>query len=192
MRRPATYAELEALPEHLVGEIIDDELIVSPRPAPRHTNATSVLGVLLGGPFQLGRGGPGGWWIEDEPELHLGRLVLVPDLAGWRRARMPELPAAAWFDVAPDWICEALSPSTERLDRGRKLRHYARSQVRHAWLLNVTARTLEVLRLHEGRWVLLDVFEGDQVMRAEPFEAIEIALTDLWGPEPTPAAPTDP
>lgn len=187
VKKPATYADLEALPAHVVGEIIDEELIVSPRPAPPHANATSVLGGILVGPFQLGRGGPGGWWILDEPELHLGRQVLVPDLAGWRRERLPALPETAYFELAPDWIGEALSPATERIDRGRKLRHYATHGVGHVWLLNALARTLEVLRLRDGKWMLVDVFEGNQVVRAEPFEAVEIALADLWGPEPAPA-----
>src|SRR5436305_207687 len=124
-RKRATYADIEALPEHLTGEILDGELFVSPRPAPPHAEASSALGVILGGPFRFGRGGPGGWRILDEPELHLGGDVVVPDLAGWRLERMPALPKIAWFELAPDSVCEVLSPSTVVHDRHRKLAFYA-------------------------------------------------------------------
>jgi Uma2 family endonuclease len=147
VHRPATYDDLLALPEHVVGEIIDGELHVSPRPAPRHAHAKSVLGGELGPPFHGGRGGPGGWWILDEPELHLREDVLVPDLAGWRRSRMASLPETAYFPFAPDWACEVLSPTTTRLDRSKKLRVSARERVGHAWLIDPAARTLEILRL---------------------------------------------
>ncbi len=110
-----TYADIEALPPHVVGEIIAGELVVSPRPAPRHANAASTLGMLLGPPYRFGSGGPGGWWLEFEPELHLGVDAdydpIVPDLAGWRIERMPTLPEAASFEVVPDWVCEVLSPT---------------------------------------------------------------------------------
>ena len=145
--RPATYEDLVAVPENLVAEIVDGELWTSPRPAPRHALVYSALGSLLGPPFHHGRGGPGGWWIIDEPELHLGEDALVPDLAGWRRARMPRLPDTAYFGLAPDWVCEILSPSTAVLDRTRKLRVYAREGVRHAWLVDPATRTIEVLAL---------------------------------------------
>jgi len=125
-RRPATYADLQALPEHVVGELISGELHISPRPAAPHTVAASRLGGGLSGPFDEGRGGPGGWIILDEPELHFGEDVLVPDLAGWRRERMPRPPRAAAFTLAPDWVCEVLSPSTAALDRGIKLPVYGR------------------------------------------------------------------
>src|SRR5437667_2870051 len=146
-RRPATYDDLLKVPDHLVAEIIDGELYTSPRPAPRHADASSGLGAVLRGPFDRGRGGPGGWRILDEPELHLGRDVVVPDIAGWRRERLPALPEAAFFTVAPDWVCEILSPSTERTDRRRKLSIYARKRVAHAWLVNPTLRMLEAFRL---------------------------------------------
>jgi Uma2 family endonuclease len=123
-KRPATYADLLALPENVVGEIVDGELIVSPRPAPAHAIATSSLGGEIMRPFGRGRGGPGGWLIVDEPELHLGEQVLVPDLAGWLRERMPRLPETAWFELRPDWVCEVLSPSTAILDRTRKQEIY--------------------------------------------------------------------
>ncbi len=180
-KRSATYADIEALPDHLLGEIIDGELIVSPRPSPIHIRCASDLGALLGPPFSFGRGGPGGWWILDEPEFHLGKDVLVPDLAGWRRERMPELPDAAWFEVAPDWVCEVLSPSTSRFDRGEKIGVYAREEVAHLWLLDPLARTLEVFRLAEAGWILVAVHTEGPRVRAEPFEAVELDLELLWG-----------
>jgi Uma2 family endonuclease len=163
-----------------VAEIVDGELHASPRPAPRHARAGSSLGVLVGGPYDSGRGGPGGWWILDEPELHLGGDVLVPDLAGWLRARMPRLPDTAYFPLAPDWVCEVLSPSTASLDRVKKLTIYAREQVAHAWLIDPVARTLEVLRLAAGRWTILAAHTGSDVVRADPFAEIELELQALW------------
>jgi Uma2 family endonuclease len=178
--RPATYDDLVAVPEHLVAEIVDDELWTSPRPALRHARASSRLGHALGPPFDEGRGGPGGWLLLDEPELHLGKRVLVPDLAGWRRERMPTLPDTAYATLAPDWVCEVLSPSTVQLDRAKKLRVYAEHGVKHAWLVDPLARSLEVLRLQGTHWALLDVHLGDVTVRAEPFEALELPLGALW------------
>ncbi len=178
--KPATYADLEALPEHVVGELIAGELHVSPRPASPHTVATSVLGFELGGPFHLGRGGPGGWVLLDKPELHLGQDVLVPDLAGWRRERMPRPPRTAAFTLVPDWICEVLSPSTTMLDRAVKLPVYAREGVRHVWFLDPEARMLEVFRLEGTHYSLLVTNTGTARVRAEPFEPLELALAALW------------
>jgi Uma2 family endonuclease len=178
--RPATYDDLVAVPEHLVAEIVDGELWTSPRPAPRHARASTRLGHRLGPPFDEGQGGPGGWQILDEPELHLGEHTLVPDLAGWRLSRMPRLPETAYFALAPDWVCEVLSPSTAQLDRAKKLRVYAEHGVKHAWLVDPIARSLEVLRLQGAHWMLLDVHLGDVALRAEPFEAIELPLGTLW------------
>jgi Uma2 family endonuclease len=180
-RKPATYAELEALPEHVVGELIAGELHVSPRPAAPHTVAASRLGGGLSGPFDEGRDGPGGWIILDEPELHFGEDVLVPDLAGWRRERMPRPPRTAAFTLAPDWACEVLSPSTAALDRGIKLPIYGREGVRHVWLKDPEARTLEVFRLEGAHYVLLVTHTGLARVRAEPFEAVELDLPFLWG-----------
>jgi Uma2 family endonuclease len=179
--RRATYDDLLQVPDHQVAEIVDGDLYASPRPAPRHARASSVLGGELGGPYDIGRGGPGGWWILHEPELHLDEDVLVPDLAGWRRERLPVLPDQSFFALAPDWVCEVISPGTERLDRTRKLPAYARSGVGHAWLVNPLARTLEVLRLEQGRWTVIAAHASDEIVRAEPFEAVEIDLLLLWG-----------
>ncbi len=170
------------VPEHLVAEIIDGELITSPRPAPPHARASSRLTMKLGGPFDLGENGPGGWVILDEPELHLGYGpdILVPDLAGWRRERMPRIPEGVGITVPPDWVCEVLSPSTTRIDRIRKMPIYARERVRHVWLVDPIAHTLEVFRLEEERWIVAAVHGGDEVVRAEPFDALALALAVLW------------
>jgi hypothetical protein len=181
VKRRATYEDLLQVPPHLVAEIVDGDLHVSPRPASRHALAASVLWGDVGPPFHHGRGGPGGWWILFEPELHFGADVLVPDLAGWRRERMPEFPDTAAFTLAPDWVCEVVSPGTEPLDRAKKMPVYARENVSHLWLVNPVARTLEVYRLAESRWLLLATHEGAQRVRAEPFEAVELDLAPLWG-----------
>jgi Uma2 family endonuclease len=176
--RPATYDDLLKLPREMVAEIVNGELHASPRPAAPHILAGSRLGVLLG-PLQ-GRGGPGDWWILDEPELHLAEDVTVPDLAGWRRSRLPRIPNAAYFALAPDWVCEILSPSTAAFDRARKLAVYAREGVSHAWLIDPIARTLEVLQLDSGRWTIIATHIGDETVRAEPFAEVEMSLADLW------------
>jgi Uma2 family endonuclease len=134
----------------------------------------------LGSPFHRGRGGPGGWIILDEPELHLGADVLVPDLAGWRRERLPEVPDAAFFELAPDWACEVLSPSTSLLDRRRKLPIYAREGVAHVWLVDPKARSVEVFRLSEGSYLYVAVHGEDERVRLEPFAAVELELSALW------------
>ena len=180
--KPATYADLLALPEGLLGQILNGELIASPRPTNRHALATSNLSISLGS-FSFGRGGPGGWWILYEPELHLGGDILVADLAGWRRSRMPEVPDEPFFSLAPDWICEVLSPRTAGIDRVRKLPIYAREGVGHAWLIDPAVKTLEVFRREGDRWFLCSAFSGDEKVRAEPFEAIELELGVLWAPD---------
>ncbi|MFL5345551.1 MAG: Uma2 family endonuclease [Hyalangium sp.] len=179
-RRGATYEDLEKLPPNVIGELVGGELYVSPRPAVRHAFATSVLNAQIGPPFGLGKGGPGGWVILVEPELHLSRDVLVPDLAGWRRERMPEWPDVVGIALSPDWACEVLSPSTTALDRGRKMGVYAREGVKHLWLVDPVAQTLEVYRLEGGRWYLLGTHVGAVEVRAEPFEALALELGTLW------------
>jgi Uma2 family endonuclease len=149
--------------------------------------SSSVLGGELMGPFQRGRGGPGGWWILDEPELHLGPDVLVPDLAGWRRERMPAMPEKAWFELIPDWACEVLSPSTAIIDRTRKLHIYARNRLEWLWFVDPGARTVEVLRLMDRDWIVAHTAGGDEKVRLPPFEAIELELDALWLPTPPPA-----
>src|SRR5262249_44809037 len=158
-------------PEGAIAELIAGELFLQPRPALKHTEAGSVLGMLIGTPFRLGRGGPGGWVIQYEPELHLGENVLIPDLAGWRRPRPPELGLTlAYASIAPDWVCEILSPSTQGIDRVKKLPIYGHHGVQHTWLLDPTSRTLEVFKLRDGLWSLLSTHEGNAEVRAEPFD----------------------
>ncbi|MEM9455583.1 MAG: Uma2 family endonuclease [Myxococcota bacterium] len=181
--RRATYEDVLRAPSHAVAEVIYGVLHTHPRPALRHANVSSHLGVLLGGPFRFGLGGPGGWVIYDEPELHLGPEpdILVPDLAGWQRERLADVPEdAAWTSVAPDWVCEVLSPSTRAVDRAEKMDIYLREQVGHAWLIDPDARTLEVYRHGESLWHRLAVHREDARVRAEPFDAVELALGLLW------------
>ncbi|MCA9713015.1 MAG: Uma2 family endonuclease, partial [Myxococcales bacterium] len=170
--KPATYADLLAVPDHLVAEIVRGSLYTSPRPAPRHANAAGVLGGELNMVWQRGRGGPGGWWILPEPELHLGDDILVPDIAGWRRERMERLPETAWFALRPDWVCEILSPSTARLDRGEKLDVYADRGVPWAWLVDPGARLVEVFELTGGRWTRHATARDETAAELPPFGAV--------------------
>jgi Uma2 family endonuclease len=181
VRRPASYEDILGLPAHVVGEILDGELYVSPRPGPAHGVATTELAAGLVPPFRHGRGGPGGWVILVEPEIHLGRDVVVPDLAGWRRERMPEVPIdLPYFTLSPDWVCETLSPSTARFDRTKKRAIYARDGVGHVWLVDAVAQTLEVFRLDGETYRLVLTGGGDDKVRAEPFDAIELDLAVFW------------
>jgi Uma2 family endonuclease len=179
--RPATYGDLEQLPPHVVAEIVDGELHASPRPAPRHAWASSRLGGKLDPQSAGGWGSSGGWMIVDEPELHLGPNVLVPDLAGWHRSRMPRLPTTAYFPVVPDWVCEVISPSTASLDREKKLAIYAREHVPHVWLVEPNTRTIEVLRLAGSRWLIVATHKGHDVVAMEPFDDVTFELRVLWG-----------
>lgn len=178
--RFATYDDLIALPPNRVGEIVDGTLHSHPRPAPRHAQAGATLGFSLGSPFHHGRGGPGGWRILYEPECHLGSHVLVPDFAGWRRERMPVLPDTAWFELAPDWVCEILSPGTARLDRVRKMPIYAEAGVAFLWLVDPDLRTLEAYAREGARWLLLGSYADQDVARIPPFDAIELELGLFW------------
>jgi Uma2 family endonuclease len=178
LKKGATYEDLRDVPDHFVAEMFDGDLYASPRPALPHANAAGSLFSSIHGSFHRKR--PGGWVVLYEPELHFGNDVLVPDLAGWRRTRLPSVPAAAYLALAPDWICEVLSTSTEALDRGKKLRIYAREGVAHAWLVDPLAHTLEVMSLDAGRWMQLGRYDGDAKVRVAPFDAIEIELCALW------------
>jgi Uma2 family endonuclease len=176
------YAQLEALPENLTGEIIDGQLYVQPRPAGPHAVAGSALTGELYHPYHKGRGGPGGWWILLEPELHFIRdiEVLVPDVAGWRRERMPQPPRDHRFDVVPDWVCEILSPSTARKDRIKKMPIYARYGVSYLWLVDPQARTLEAFALRDGRWTVIGLFQNQDAVRVAPFDEMTLELGALW------------
>ncbi len=179
---PTLYEQLEALPEGLTGEILDGQLYTQPRPAGPHALAAAALGAELFGPFHLGRGGPGGWWVLLEPELHFLRdtEVEVPDLAGWRRQRMPQIPSGHRFEVVPDWVCEILSSSTASKDREIKMPIYAKYGVAHAWLLDPRTRAVEAYVLHNGRWQNIGQFAGDSAVQIPPFEAVPIDLAALW------------
>jgi Uma2 family endonuclease len=179
-KRSATYQDLLDAPDNMVAEIVGGELRLSPRPGGPHTAAASRLTGVLVPPFDFGQGGPGGWIILAEPELHLGEDVVVPDLAGWRRDRLPAIPDAAFFTLPPDWICELLSPRTAVHDRVEKLPIYAASGISNLWLVDARQRTLEAFRLHGGRWLLVGVHRGDVRARVEPFDAIELDLALLW------------
>lgn len=177
------YDQLLGLPETLTGEILNGQLHTQPRPTGLHALVSSSLGDELVGPFQKGRGGPGGWWIIDEPEIHFVRdkEVAVPDLAGWRRERMLKIPEDHRFEVVPDWICEILSPSTASKDREIKLPLYAKYGVRHVWVIDPIGRRLKVMALQNGRWTVLGSFSDQDQVAVAPFAAITIALRELWG-----------
>ena len=183
-QRQATYEDLLQVTPELVAEILGGHLVTHPRPGPKHAVAGSALGGVLFPPFHGGHGGPGGWRILDEPELHLGTQVLVPDIAGWRRERLPRLPETAWLELAPDWICEVLSPGTARFDRVEKLPAYAEAGVAHAWLIDPGLRTLEAFVLHEGRWLLLGTRAEDDPVSLPPFDAVTFELGSLWADGP--------
>lgn len=180
LKKGATYADLCAVPENFVAEILGGELYASPRPASPHAVAAGALFRKLGAPFQDGENGPGGWWFLVEPELHFGADVVVPDIAGWRHERMPTVPNVAFCTLAPDWLCEVLSPSTEAIDRRKKLPIYAREGVGHVWLVDPPQQILEVLRLESQGWSSVATHEASARVRAEPFAAIELALRSLW------------
>jgi hypothetical protein len=180
VRRPATYQDVLDAPDTMVAELIEGALHLHPRPALPHARASSSLGVRIGGPFDSGPAGPGGWWILDEPELHLGGNVLVPDLASWRRERLPALPDAAWIELAPDWVCEVLSPGTRTVDRTDKRRLYAAVGVPFLWLVDPPARTLEAFALRDGAWTLIAALKDDEEVRVAPFDAVAFPLSVLW------------
>jgi len=182
--RRATYADVLAAPEHKVAEVIDGSLHLSPRPAYLHAEAQAALVAEIRTIFGRSRRGPGGWIVLAEPELHFGDDIVVPDIAGWRRARLPAVPDVPYLELAPDWVCEVLSPSTEKLDRGKKLSVYARAEVNHVWILNARTRMLEVLRRQGADWLNIGRYQDDAKLRAEPFESEEIDLAFVWADIP--------
>ena len=189
VQRSATYADLKAVPDHLVAEILFGNLVTHPRPATPHGAAALSLGDELVGPFQKRRaGGPGGWIFMIEPELHLGPHVVVPDLAAWRVERLPHHPRTAYIETVPDWVCEFLSPSTENVDRGPKRRIYATYKVPHMWLIDPVARRLEAYELRDGHWLLHETYDGEVEVDAPPFGAVPFQLTALWPLAPAPDA----
>jgi Uma2 family endonuclease len=179
--RPATYADLEALPEGVKGEIIDGELFVQPRPRAPHMHVESTIVSDVHGPYGLGRGGPGGWWILAEPGIELPRSPeIAPDVAGWRRERLAQLPRDTSIQVVPDWICEVLSPTTRGYDLIKKRRFYAEIGVAWLWYVDVEARSVTVSRLAEGAWLEVAVHGEDERVRLEPFPEASLDLALWW------------
>jgi Uma2 family endonuclease len=179
-KKTATYADLEAVPPHLIAEILGGELVTHPRPVPRHNISSSSLTSELSPPFQKGRGGPGGWVFADEPELHLGCDVVVPDLAGWRKERLFPLSDKAYFEISPDWICEILSPSTEKIDRGIKRSIYAEAGVKYLWLLDHRSQVLEAFQLDGKNWTLIATVSTGENVSIIPFDSISFPLSELF------------
>lgn len=181
--QPSLYKQLMALPPHVTGEILNGELKAMPRPSGKHGVVGRGLGFNLSGPFDFGRGGPGGWWIILEPEVHFIRdvEVAVPDLAGWRRTRMQNVPDGHRFEVVPDWVCEILLPATAKKDRVVKLPIYARYGVHHVWMVDPLVQTLEAFELQHGRWMLITMLKDDEPVAVPPFDAVTFSLTDFWG-----------
>jgi Uma2 family endonuclease len=186
--KQATYADVLAAPDHLIAELIDGVLAQSPRPMPRHAVIAHALGSELNEPFRKGRGGPGGWIFAFEPELHLGEDVLVPDIAGWRRERLPVVPKDEHISTAPDWVCEILSPSTERLDRNIKMRRYAKHDVAYIWLVDPRIGLVEAFQLVAGKWLRLGTADASESVGFSPFDAISFPLSDVLSFDAPPAA----
>jgi Uma2 family endonuclease len=180
----ATYEDILNAPDGMVAELINGALHLQPRPSSRHARASFRLAGRLDDPFENGVGGPGGWWFAFEPELHLGRDVLVPDIAGWQRKRMPDFPDVAAFEMPPDWVCEILSPRTREYDLTEKRAVYAQAGVRWLWFVDPDVRTLESFALENDRWVLMAAVHGDVNVRLPPFDAIAFPLGALWAPAP--------
>ncbi|MEM6678188.1 MAG: Uma2 family endonuclease [Pseudomonadota bacterium] len=180
IREPASYQDVLDAPATMVAELVAGRLHLQPRPASRHARAASGLGAKIGGPFDFDDSGPGGWWIIDEPELHLGGDVLVPDIAGWRHERMPDYPDVAFFEIVPDWVCEVLSPSTRQFDLVEKRAVYAREGVADLWFVDPLAKSLEAFTLKGGAWMLAAALRDDQAVQLAPFDVISFPLSALW------------
>jgi Uma2 family endonuclease len=182
--KPATLADLDALPPGVVGEIIEGVLYTMTKPRAPHQRTTRTIGGRIGDPFDHGRGGPGGWWILTEPGIEFpdDTKELSPDVAGWRRERLPRLPRKAPIRVVPDWVCEILSPTTRRHDLLRKLPYYAKVGVSALWLVDIEARVLTAQRLESGHWVTIGSYAEETEVRIEPFDAVPLDIASWWPP----------
>lgn len=176
----ADYADVVAAPDIEIAELVEGDLYLSPRPTLRHSRVLSTIGADVHDAFDRGRSGPGGWLILDEPEVHILGDVLVPDVAGWRRERLTGPIEGAAMTIAPDWVCEILSPSTERFDRHQKMPRYALAGVAHAWLVDPASKRLEVYELDGTAWLRVEEHAGDAIIHARPFDAVAIELAPLW------------
>jgi Uma2 family endonuclease len=182
----ATYADLLAFPEHVRAEILAGEIVTTPAPLPRHLRVQRSAGRFIGGPFDDddGHGGPGGWWIFAEIDIALGpHSVVRPDLAGWRRERLPKPGSVRPIEIVPDWVCEVISRSTAARDRVYKRELYARSGIPYYWMIDPDQRVLEALMLRDGGWVEVGAYDDASVARIAPFEAIELEVGRLFLPK---------
>ncbi len=180
-RKRATYDDLYNIPENMTGEIIDGQLYATPRPSRKHVRTVYSLGYVIGRSYDFDeRGGPGGWIFLPESEIQLDGDTFVPDLAGWRKERFPAEEDHNWISVAPDWVCEILSPSSIRHDRITKIGTYAKHRIPYFWLVDPVAKILEVFKLESGRWTVAGAYAENEKVRAEPFQEIEIDLANLW------------
>ena len=183
-RKPPTLADLDALPPGIVGEIIEGVLYTMTKPRMRHQRTGTGIGGDLRGPFDLGRGGPGGWWIVAEPGIELPNDTkeISPDVAGWRRERMPEMPGDEPIRIVPDWVCEILSKTTRRHDQLVKMPYYAKVGVTYAWVVDLDARVLTAYRLEGGAWRVIGAYSDETEARIEPFDVVPLHVADWWPP----------
>lgn len=182
-KKSPTLADLEALPPGMVGEIIEGVLYTMTKPRARHQRTTTAISAGLWGPFDNGGSGRSGWWIITEPGIELPNTPEIsPDVAGWRRTRMPELPVDEPIRIVPDWVCEILSPTTRRHDLLVKQPYYAKVGVQYHWLVDLEAHTLTAQRLESGRWVTLGVFSEEAAARIEPFDVVPLDVARWWPP----------
>ncbi len=179
-KRGAGEADLDLVPDDLTGEIIDGNLYAFPRPAILHSRGVGRMYKLLGPADD--DDGSDGWVILFEVAIWFTRRkrhMLVPDLAAWRRARLPEVPDAKSFTLAPDWVCEGISPSTAKYDRGRKREIYANAGVGHLWIVDTAHLTVEAYMLVDGKYELDTIAGNRDVVRLPPF-GFDLDLAKLW------------
>jgi Uma2 family endonuclease len=182
-KAPATIDDLLAIPEaERFHEIIGGELVRKAMPSIRHGGAQAGLLGRLGGPYNRRPGGPrpGGWRFATETEIRFDDSEIYrPDVAGWRRERLPELPDEFPLTVRPDWVCEIVSPSNVRNDVVKKMLTYQRSGVPHYWVIDPIAEALIVYRWTDSGYLLVQSAQGEERVRAEPFDAVSLSVHGL-------------